>query len=705
MPGSFWKERTISHLRKTSGLIFEGFAAALFPLCALLTCCFVLAVNAKVAFGQAESSDVDQTDKSSSRFRVERTPVAGGAELITIWARVVGTEPEGGWRPDRLQIEELPLVSVLRDTLGDDTKENDILREVWVHTYARPRLLQKAAALVPFLYKGIRVEPRSSLTSPPRPIVDLSATSDSVWRSLFVSSVMKTFVNQPLLSASIRNYQRNVTDYQKSNVMRVLTILSLYEAEAKADSPFSADEFSEMKSRLALTNKAFGGLVDKLQLPRFNEQHTAAQRDQRGHNWELLRQQAEAAGLYFEPLALSDKTATHALLWVAADQLRYKQSLKDQRYDGRFLNIKNPWRDERLLQWKGYTETRYFDFEQRLVSATDPQAQPVTMIPLALYGLDFEKIPALLIDFRDPANPGRRELSRRLLDDVARNVLGISRFGNVYYFLARSGFDFVTSRRGIDVNQPSRLQSAAELRLLLYFDSDISPGLRRQLNNGLEQLSVNPLENGSEAERRLALAQYQALQAYAQRPDGLPARLEQDRSAEIAKLAHRGVKGKLLWLANIISLDHYTHREKLTPELLQLLDRERQLAYHTHFLRQVAKSTPVVEVAWKMEAILPSLRFIAENGSIKDREAARAVSSIFHRTQDSAARDLCVSALKRIGNEVAQREMRRIYNDDTVALRWRIALAEYLRISPPPNGKTAETGASVESQTGALQAP
>src|SRR5215207_10969607 len=115
-------------------------------------------------------------------------------------------------------------------------------------------------------------------------------------------------------------------------------------------------------------------------------------------------------------------------------------------------------------------------------------------------------------------------------------------FGNVYYFLARSTFDFVTSRRGIDVNQPSRLRSAAELKLLLSFNSDISNGLRQQLNKGLEQLSVNPLENGTEAERRLALAQYHSLKAYALRPDGLPARLERQRGSEMTKFIHRGLK-------------------------------------------------------------------------------------------------------------------------------------------------------------------
>ena len=694
----------IRHPWNSSSLSFRIFAAVI-PVYSLLICFSSLALNVKVAFAQAKSSGVNQTDNGPSRFRIERTPVAGGAELITIWAHVVGlqsqTEEVESELDGKSQSEELPLVTVLRDTLGDDVKENDILRQVWVHTYAQPTLVQNALALVPFLYKGVRVKPRTS----PRAVIDLADTGQPVWRQLLVSGMIRAFIDQPVLRASIHNYQRNITDYRKSNVMRALTILSLYEAQHESDSPFSTAELSEMQSRLALTNKMFGGLVDRVRLSRFKEQDTSKRLDNRGHNWELLRQQAEAAGLFFEPLTLSDNTTTHVLLWMPTDQLASKHLFTDRRCDERFLNIKNPWRDERLLHWQGYTETKYLDPENRPVAATNPEARPVTMIPLALYGLDFEKIPALLLDFRDTANPRRRELSRRLIDDVARDVFAISRLGNVYYFLARSTFDFVTSRRGIDVNQSSRLRSAVELRLLLSFNSHISRGLSQELNKGLEALSVNPLENSSQAERRLALAQYEALQAYALRPDGLPARLERDRAAEMAKFVHRGFKGKLLQLASIITLDRYPHREKLTPELLPLIDKERQLAYHTDFLRQVAKSTPVIEVAWKIEAILPSLRFIAENGSIENKDAAKVVGSIFRQTQDSLARDLCLSALKRIGNEVAHQEMLRIYDDNTVALRWRIVSAEYLHISPPQNSENNKTGVPVEAPTSVLRSP
>lgn len=696
--------------------------AALLPLFSFVLCLFILVLNVEVGLAQgqqaqpSQSSELTQTDEAAPRFRVERTTVAGGGELLTIWARVVRSEPPastGGPTPsaDKLRErttlrteelpEEIPLVSVLRDTLGDARPENDVLREVWVHTYARPKLAQQAAALVPFLYKGLSVKPRASSSSPPRAIINLSDTEQPVWQRLFVAGVTNVLVDQPLLKASVHNYQRNIADYRKSNLMRALTILSLYGSQAELDSPFSEAELIQMQSQLALSKKTFGGLVDKIHFMNFHERENVALRDARGHNWELLRQQAEASGLYFEPLGLSDKNVTHALLWFPADSLANRDLNAEPPFQGRFLNIKNPWRDERLRHWQGYTETRQFNSENQPVTG-DPAAaetRTVTMIPLALYGLDFDKIPALLIDFRNPANPRRREMSGRLINDITRDVLSISRFGNVYYFVGRSVFDFVTSRRGIDLNQPSRLRSAAELRLLLSFNPNLSNGLREELSKGLADLSVNPLENGGKAENELAFAQYRALQAYALRPDGLAVRLEQERGAEAAKFAHQGLDGKLMRLANVVTLGRYTHREKLTPELREQLDEERQLAYHVRFLREVARSTPIVEVTWKMEEILPSLRYIAAHGTEKDKAAAKAVGSIFSRTGDVAAKELCLTAMKRIGNKTALKEMRRIYDDETVAAEWRVVCAEYLQIAPPQRARAAATEMSVGSES------
>ena len=47
-----------------------------------------------------------------------------------------------------------PLVSVLRDTLGDSNPENDKLRYLWPLTYTRPGLGQRIAGAIPFLHTG-----------------------------------------------------------------------------------------------------------------------------------------------------------------------------------------------------------------------------------------------------------------------------------------------------------------------------------------------------------------------------------------------------------------------------------------------------------------------------------------------------------------------------------------------------------------------
>jgi hypothetical protein len=671
-----------------------GSLAASLTLSSLGCSLIILLLAVTVGRAQAQQPELSKTE-AMPQFRVERNIIANGGELLTIWARPVD-QPTAAVLQTEIQNEEIPLLSVLRDTLGDARRENDVFRQLWVHTYARPRLLQKAAALVPFVYNGLRAEPQVRLTSPPPAIIDLSDTDSSVWRRLFASGIARVLIDQPLLKYSVHSYQRNFAAYRRSNLMRALTILSLYGNQRKDDSPFSEEELIQLQAQLSLTEKTFGGIVDKTRLLSFQEKQSASLQDTRGHNWELLRQQAEASGLYIEPLRLSETVITHALLWFPVDGRASEKSINDRPFEGRFLNIKNPFRDERLRRWQGYAETKYFDPENRVLPNFVPNSRGVKMIPLALYGLDFDKIPALLIDFRDPGNPKRRELSGRLINDITSDVLSISRYGNVYYFLARSAFDFVTRRRGIDISQPSRVRSIAELKLLLAFGPNISKGLREQLDDGLQRLSVNPLENSNPAENKLALAQYKALLAYSHRPNGLPARLERERSAEAMHLVHRGLDAKLLRLANIVTLGRYTHHEKMTSELVQQLDNKRQLAYHIRHLREVAKSSPLIEVAWEMEKVLPSLRFIAENASARDNEAAKAVGAIFSRTEDFPAKDLCLSALKKIGNKLAIREMVRIYNDNTVATEWRNACAVYLGMPPHPR---STVGVSAESQT------
>lgn len=632
---------------------------------------------------QQNTRDAAKSDFKSD-FRLEVTPVGGGAELLTIWANVVNTENQ--------KVSEVPMVSVLRDTLGDQQNENDLLRQMWVHTYTKPTLLQKAAAIIPFLHRGVGNKSRSSLTAIPPPVIDLSKADREMWGRLFSSALTNFLITQPLVKLSTHNYQRNLRDYRQANIFRALMILSLYKSQGTTSS-LTNSEMMEIESRLLLTEKTFGGLVDPFHFRNFSPRQTANWLDTRGHNWELLRQQAESAGLYFEPLSMPDGSTTHALLWIAKPDLKHPP---ERRYDARFLNIKNPWTDSKLLRWKDFTEQKNFDPENRPTSSTTPNSRQVEMIPLAVYGLDFPKIPALLVDFRDGSNPKKRELSRRIIDEVARDVFSISPVGNLSYLLGRTALDFVTSRRGIDLNQPSRLRSYAQLKLLLSLNADLSPELRAQLAHRMQAVSVNPLEGEGQDENQVALDQYKALIAYSQRKNGLPAQLEKARREEMTNLVHNNAEKMLFRLVNVLTFGHYTHREKSTPELLAQLDQKRQLEYHTRFLREVASSTAVVEVSSNMADVNRSLRYIAANGASAGSNAVRVVREVFGRTEDYEAKTLCLRSLQTIGNESAKKELQRIQTDERIAIEWRRLAGDYLVASA--HGKSGESETEISAK-------
>jgi len=271
-------------------------------------------------------------------------------------------------------------------------------------------------------------------------------------------------------------------------------------------------------------------------------------------------------------------------------------------------------------------------------------------------------------------------MSHRVIEDVARNILSLSRYGDLHYFLGRAVFDFVTSRRGIDVNQPTRLRAYSQLKLLLSLDKTLDRGLREEIGRRIESVSLNPLENDLEGEARLAREQYAALADAARRPDGLAARLDRDRREEMVPLEHGKTERVLLRFANVLSLGLYKHREPAAPESVrQTLDAERRLAYHKRFLQEVAKSTPVVEVVWNIEDVRRSLRYVAAADTRGDAGVARAAAKIFAQTDDAETQRLSLECLYRINNEAAKTALLRIYQTPGVESELRQLTAEYLR--------------------------
>src|ERR1044072_2522556 len=273
-----------------------------------------------------ETDENDPATVLSQIMRLERVEVAGGAELITVFARLSGLDPkEASTEKDNF----VPLVSILRDTLGDDTPENNRLRYVWPLTYTRPSTKQRLAAAIPFFYA--RVGNKEKLTKTPPPALDLASPESEVWDKIFWTALQNILLDPygTPIKASTSSYRRNTSDYRRSHIIRALSVLALYQL-LKGESAFTQLEMRTIQARMLLSDKTFGGLVDDSHLEIYYNRKTPQTRDERGHNWELLRQRAEAESLYFEPLLMPDGSATHALLWVAKRDLI---KLQGSRYD------------------------------------------------------------------------------------------------------------------------------------------------------------------------------------------------------------------------------------------------------------------------------------------------------------------------------------------------------------------------------------
>lgn len=607
-----------------------------------------------------------------SIFRVEKVPISVGAELITIFAERPRSNAE-------LQGPEtdIPLVSVLRDTLGDEIPENDRLRYVWMLSYTRPTLRQKAAAFIPFFYGS--TPNRKVGTKPPPSVIDVQDSGRIVWNKvlwyLFKKMVVGGF--DPGTKASAFQFRRNSVDHRRAAVADSLAVLALFQ-EVEGEKVLSDSELKDIQARLELTDKPFGWGMQSENLERLHEAELRKTRDFRGQNWELLRRYSEEQGLYFEPLEMQDGYARHAIVWTTEEDIKANQG---KAFESRFLNLKNPWRDKRLVNWEGYKKVRWYDSEDRVVEPGTPGAKAKTMIPLALYGLDNPKIPVILIDFRDSSNPRMRELSRRVLADVSNSILTVTRFNSFPYFIGRYIYDFVTDRRGMDLNQASRFRSYSQLKLLVALDESLEPGLKEEVSRHIDHSGINPMENGVDTDSQIAVKQYANLLAYARRPDGLSKKILNDRLEEMARIKHSRPARVLLTVASVFTLGLYRHRESETPYLIAQMDRRRQLDFHERFLRQVAFASVGPEVDSNMEQLRRSLDFIAQNGAAADEKTSRALARIFAVSRTEDTRDLCLAGLYRINSSSAKKELLAIYYASPPAEKWKTISARYLKLA------------------------
>lgn len=621
-----------------------------------------------VSEGAAAESAIESPVRENSGFRLERAPVRGGAELITLFGRL--QDPATGG--ERLDV---PILSVLRDNLGNSDPENQRLRYIWILTSTKPTPLQRFASGLSFLY--FRAGTKHHSNRRPTPVLDLASTGKTVWPNLLGKSLQATQLDPlgAMVRTSTRTYRGNSSDYRKLHLYQALTALEGLERSEDGRDLLPDSQLHEIYSRLSLSDRTFGGLVAQENLSPFFEKENNRRQETLGHNWELLRQRAEQAGLYFEPLGLPDAEPTQALLWVAREDLDRPDH---PRFDKQFLNIANPWTDDRLTHWTGYRQIRYLDSDNRAATKDTPGARRVEMIPLAFYSLEHPRTPMLLADFRDSLKPKRTEMVRHGASSVVTGVFGITRFGSWPFFVGDSAYTFVRARHGAAVNASARLEAYSNAREFLAVDSTLDPTLKAELARRVAHLAVNPLENGTSTEATVANEQYAALLQYAGSENGLTVKLDRERRKELDSYTHSKAWRFFAGLGRFFTRGPHADPAHPDTQVRMELASYRRASYQMRFLEQVLKSSPRPEVVWDAEGIRRSVEALSADAPANPR-AARLIARVFTSSSDFGLRFACLRALNRLEIEQAHNELWRLSQNPATENSWRAICMLYFK--------------------------
>jgi hypothetical protein len=535
----------------------DGLARGMRLSVAMLQAILVGLILTPISFAAVEPDPVIISPETHSpgALRVETVRVSECGQLVIFFEKLSA----GGQNAGK---SEMPLLAVLRDTMGDADPASDRLRQVWVFTYAAPSPAQRIAAGVPFFYHRSGLDSGSS-TRPPRSVLDMARPAHGLLPGIAFTVVQSQAFDPigSLARLTTRSYGGNLGEYRQTHIAEVLDILS--RDPGQLTGALTPAEIESLEGRLELSPKLLGGLVGDEALPSVYSSALERRTENRGHNWELLRQTAEQNGLYFEPLRLDAAPDSFGVIWIAQ-----KDGEADHPFDGQLLHIANPFHDERIRSWNGYAEAWTLDrYGVRLPDEMD-SGVPVKMIPLAVYALDYPGVPLLLIDFRDASHPQRTERRLRAANDVTTGVLGLTTFGNFSYFAAKTGFLFVHKRHGAATDRLARRNAFIALRHALATSDSLEQGLRRDLESRIEKLDLDPIEKSWAQEVRAAWRQHDALIKYAADPNGLAKTIERDRVGEYRAATENPLK-------RMVAAVFHPHAGITNQQLSELSERRR----------------------------------------------------------------------------------------------------------------------------------
>ncbi len=546
------------------------------------------------------------------------TSVDNSAQLVTLFLRT-----EAGGRAD------VPVISVLRDTLGDADTDNDRLISLWLLSDSPLTTSKRLLAAVPFLYWRIGQGSSQHVVSHVKPFVDLTQSQTPMFYAASREILQWTMLDPMTLPvrASSRAYRTNEVEQERLQLEEAIGYLH-HAPTGMSESALSQEEVDSIIARLELRKQLLGGLIRNRALTRLGEQARFNEERVRSRNWEMLRQIAERTGLFFEPLQITGTRDEYAMLWFSPEMS--EPAGVSHKALWKLLNVRDPWTDHRLQDWKGPVSIRNTTADGDLLPEGETGERSVHLIPLGAYSMDYPRMPLLMIDFRDNIHVRRHEMTQRAITEVTSGVIGISHFTNWYYYVAADAYDFIASRRGGAVDQSERLDSYSRFRVALALDSDVDAGLRSEMQHRLNAMAVNPLDSSPERELKLSQARYDALENESQNGQ-LAHLLDKHRRAELASYGKTNAQIAAKALLHIASFGMFTSRVPAGASTVQKLSDARLLEANLTFLENVNIAGTAPEIAYDRQRLRESLQVVSSLSV--DRVSALTSERVQHAIQ------------------------------------------------------------------------
>ena len=584
-----------------------------------------------LGYSEIAGATAERNNGQSSSYYWKSESVAGTAQLLTLFCRSCNASRNGG--------HDVPLVSVLRDTLGDDDVENDRVTFIWLLTSTRPRLGQRILSAIPFFYWRVGRGCGSAKKHDTTPLMDLSAPQHPMMAQAERQLIQWTAFD-PLggpVRASTHAYRTNASDDERVWLDEAINYLRLAPVSNDATA-LTQTQVNTVIARLQLRNTLLGGLVDETHAKLIGAQSEFDRERSRSRNWELLRQWADKTGLMFEPLNVAGTYGHYAIIWLPQERSTVPQGTSLHSI-WTLMGIQDPWSDERVKQWSGPVYERAFD-----------GSGPKRVIPLAVYSLDYPKLPLALVDFRGELNERWREVTQRSISELTSGVLGLSHFANWYFYVASDFYGFVSDRHGKAMDEASRLDCFSDFRMELALDERIDPSLKDDMERRIQWLGVNPLGSAPEREMQEAFARYRLLQAEAEN-GVLLGRIEKERRFELSSF---GESEKINAARSMLQVATFgLYKQQAAREDISAVDRDRRVTDQLAFLDSLVQSDTPPEIAHDRRRIETSVRELSNlipgisPRSVRSR-AEETLGRLRSQSHDAELQADCIVALTQI---------------------------------------------------------